>query len=89
MTTTWYRIGWNDDIEPVEVVKETDSYLILAELKYNGKNRRVEKGDDWHPTREAAIDFIIRQSEERVRSAQAALDEALVHDARVREEYVR
>ena len=43
MTTTWYRIGWKEEIEELVVVKESPKSIVIRETDWNNRTYEVRQ----------------------------------------------
>ena len=73
--TTWYRApSWSDaKVEPVEAVRETAAFVVLANERREAKGIN---GGDLFPTYAEARDKQISRARERLTQAQRSLDYA-------------
>lgn len=62
----WYR-AYFDNIIPVDVVKETDSYVVIKNS--NGKEYRAKKSseyDSYHKTKEEAFNWLVERQKNKI-----------------------
>jgi hypothetical protein len=53
--STWYRVNlWRNTILPVEVVKETPSFVTFLNKNYSNQQQRSAKAGEFFPTFEEA-----------------------------------
>lgn len=73
----WYRLSsWRVEIEPVEVLRETEQFVVLREKTFSGvRERRVSKGDNYFPSFAQAKEKAV----ERERKAIERLEVSLVN----------
>ena len=70
---------YGTEIEPVEVVRETDAFVIFPPYRPGGKERRTAKCTDYeryHDTWEDARAFLLSRAEQDVQSARRRLEVA-------------
>jgi hypothetical protein len=70
---TWYRIDWNNNIKPVEVVKVTKSFITIRNLYADGTDSRLSIGREFFPSWRDAKDFLIARSVQRIENAEHSL----------------
>lgn len=77
----WYVVGrWGrEKIQEIEVVRDTDKFIVVME-RYLGREReRRIKKDGWEkyfPTKDAAIDSLLNKAIDSVESAKRSLRSA-------------
>jgi hypothetical protein len=72
-TTWWHARAWMRDIEPVEVIRQTERYVIVA----NERRRAIETDDDaYFPTWEAAHQWLLNTMGHRLELARCELAKA-------------
>jgi hypothetical protein len=70
--TTWYRVTrWSKDIEPIEVVKETEKTLTIVTMWFDKKINRVCRKDGsnegYFRTWQDALSELIRYQEANIK----------------------
>lgn len=68
---TWYRLpSYGHDIGEYTVIKSTSQTVWFKDKDWNGKEiasvRQARKGSDWHPTKDAAIDELLKRAERKL-----------------------
>jgi hypothetical protein len=64
-------VGWRDEIEAVEVIRETDKFVVI--VRSWGKGERRESKDDYFDTFEEAKAELIRRTTTEIESRRKAL----------------
>lgn len=73
-----YKTSYNDDITPINVVKESPNFVTVRERNFNGEevDSRVVKTTSWHDihdTWDAAKIFLIARAEVKVADSRQRL----------------
>ena len=80
--TRWYKVsGWRDDIEPVEVVKETAKKIAIKSLWFGEEQvsyrDKVSKSERFFPAWLDARQYVIQRAYGKLNMAEAAVSHAL------------
>jgi hypothetical protein len=61
MSTTWYKADrWENKITPVEVLKETEKFVVIHVHRYSSiTERRVAKAGEYFPTFKEARGYLM------------------------------
>lgn len=78
--TTWYRTGqYKPLIEPVEVIRETEKYVVISidewGKKVERKDAKISQFHRYWKTWEEARDFLLERAEREVDSARFQLNQ--------------
>jgi hypothetical protein len=69
----WYRVYYNK-IEPVEVIRETTDFVVVASMYPHGRETRSKKigiwGESYHPTFKQAKDYLMATFQKKLDAAQ-------------------
>lgn len=65
----WFKIGYNQQVTSVEVLKETPQFVVYFSPFWN-KEQREKKDSDWHQTFEAAQTELMRRANRRMNHAE-------------------
>lgn len=77
--TTWYKVGWLCEIKPIDVVKETQSFVVVKrEFNPNSTDRVAKRSDheNYFPTWHEARDYLLDRERRKLSAAQLAIDRA-------------
>lgn len=69
-----YRVnGWKEEIEKIEVERETEHFIVLKDKWYNGKNRRESK-EGYFDTWEEARSHLVEKLKQTIQRAGVMLN---------------